>query len=176
MKLDEALRKTGEALARAEEKLEQQLMVVADLQTEKRGLELAVQRYDAGPEGTRAPGPDEARVPDEGTSDPHQDRDWTSAPRTTAIAWALADLGSPAAPHEIATLLREKGRTGDDAANVGSTLQHLSHSGRAYKVAYGQWAAGDGSATQRETTPADRDTTVITDALEALSGTAELGV
>src|SRR5688572_7331922 len=125
MDLEAALRDTEAALAAAHDRLRSATEDVEALETEHRGLMLAVARH----RGVAAP----SVVPDS-----EQDR-WKDMTRAVAVETMLGRQTGPVGPAELARLLKAAGRRNDTASNVAATLDYLKQRNRVTRVGYGQW-------------------------------------
>lgn len=116
---------------RVDERQEQRARIDAELASllqEEQGLNLAVKRHNLS----------EVDDPETSNPEPHQSAEWQGLPRTSAIEQVLAESPRPLSPAQIATALREHGRS-DPAHHVSSALAHLSGRNRVTSVARGQW-------------------------------------
>jgi hypothetical protein len=100
---------------------------LADVETELRGLRMAIERHTAATRGTVVVGA-ELRAPGE-------------LARTDAIMMVLRKAERPLNPSEVVEALHDLGR--DDEYNaVSAALAHLARTDRAYSASRGQWRAG----------------------------------
>jgi hypothetical protein len=125
MDLEAALRDTEAALAAARDRLRSATEEVEALETEQRGLMLAVARH----RGVAAP----SVVPDS-----EQER-WKDMTRAVAVETMLGRQNEPIGPADLARLLVAAGRTNDTASYVAATLDYLKRRNRVTRVGYGQW-------------------------------------
>jgi len=97
------------------------------LDTEIRGLELALVRHNGAP-AVEAPPPAEARK-------------WAALTRTDAITRVLDEEGGPMSPKEITDALLARGRS-DKRKLVAAAIQYLKREGRVHSIGYGEWVLG----------------------------------
>lgn len=129
-------------LADAEAELLRLEEQVTGFQAERYGLQLALARRRGqpgpvaltGPPSDRQDGPPWAVVP------------WQDLSRAEAVLELLLQEGGPLSRMTLTERLAEVGRVGDDPDAVSAALAYLRRTGRAERVAAGQWVA-------RETTP-----------------------
>ena len=100
---------------------------VASLDTEIKGLELALARHNGGPTPV---GPDPVEI-----------RKWKKMARTDAITRIMEEKGEPMSPREITDALLSVGRT-DQRNPVAAALQYLKREQRIHWIGRGQWIPG----------------------------------
>jgi hypothetical protein len=99
---------------------------VQTLEAERAGIASYVRRHE-GNQGSHIP-----------WSATEPESDWSSLPRSEAVARVLAEASVPNSPAEIADALRAVGRN-DDYRDVAAALSHLKSRGRAKNVSRGSW-------------------------------------
>jgi len=144
MDLETVLQETRQSLSDAIDQREELELLIANLEAELHGLELAVQRRQRS---TLAQGDsaESASVAD----DRRQSRLWSRKSRTDAIVDVLAELyPQTLGPKDITDQLHKKGRD-DERDSVAAALAYLKGRGRVERVDYGAWR----SVPKRDTLP-----------------------
>lgn len=100
---------------------------VESLDSEIKGLELALARHNGVPTSPVPP--------------PAEARKWNRLARTDAITRVLEESGEPMSPKEITDILHAVGRT-DKRKLVAAAIQYLKRENRVHSIGYGQWVPG----------------------------------
>ena len=131
-------------LADAEAELLRLEEQVTGFQAERYGLQLVLarRRGQAGAAGLSAAAPSERQDGPPWTVVP-----WPDLSRAEAVLELLLQEGGPLSRMALTERLADVGRVGDDPDAVSAALAYLRRTGRAERVAAGQWVA-------REATPA----------------------
>src|SRR6266511_4232697 len=114
-----------------------------ELEDERAGIASYVRRHE-GNQGSHIP-----------WSATEPESDWSSLPRSEAVARVLAEASVPNSPAEIADALRAVGRN-DDYRDVAAALSHLKSRGRAKNVSRGSWVLVTEAPDDADHEPSDR--------------------